>query len=190
MKIFGIGLSRTGKKSLTKALTILGFKILHYPIDQTLYDELIRGYYNLSILNNVDGITDITVAPYFPHLDKIFPGSKFIFTLRDKDSWLEEMKEHWEGKKDDKSKPDYELKMKIRYFLRSSLYGCYTYSEERLSYAYDVHHRNVREYFNDKPNNLLELNILNGDGWDKLCHFLGYQIPDIDFPHVEHKKEL
>jgi hypothetical protein len=87
-KIFGIGLSRTGTKSLTLALNMIGFKVAHYPDDEITLKELMAGKYNFSLLKDFDGITDITVAPYYAQLDKLFPDSKFILTVRDKDSWL------------------------------------------------------------------------------------------------------
>jgi hypothetical protein len=30
---------------------------------------------------------------------------------------------------------------------------------------------------------LLVMNIIEGDGWDKLCPFLGTKIPSLPFPH-------
>ncbi|MBC6421767.1 MAG: hypothetical protein GDA43_03165 [Hormoscilla sp. SP5CHS1] len=82
MKVFGIGLSRTGTKSLTEALNMLGINVVHYPNDETTLQELIAGNYEFSLLNSWDGITDITVAPYYAQLDKIYPDSKFILTVR------------------------------------------------------------------------------------------------------------
>jgi len=38
--------------------------------------------------------------------------------------------------------------------------------------AYRRHHESVVEYFNDRPRDLLVLNIIEGEGWDKLCRFL------------------
>ena len=100
MKIFGIGLSRTGTKSLTKALNSLGFNILHYPIDEVTYNELQEGNYKLSILEDCDGITDLTIVSYYAQLDSLFPHSRFILTIRNKEDWLISMKSHWAGKVD------------------------------------------------------------------------------------------
>lgn len=43
MKVFGIGLSRTGTYSLSKALDVLGFYTIHYPIDPTTLLALFNG---------------------------------------------------------------------------------------------------------------------------------------------------
>lgn len=90
-KVFGIGLSHTGTRSLDKALNILGIKSIHWPLDRKTYRELSNGIYKLSILEKYQAVTDITTVPVYPQLDKTYPGSKFILTIRDKKSWLESM---------------------------------------------------------------------------------------------------
>ena len=94
-KIFGIGLSRTGTKSLTSALETLGLKISHFPTDRRTFKELYSGHYNLSILGDVDGITDVTVAPYYAQLEKVFPDALFILTEREKEATS--FIHHWSG---------------------------------------------------------------------------------------------
>ena len=69
-KVFGIGLSRTGTKSLAAALNLLGIR--------TRY-----------------AITETSAVPFCPHFDELYPGSKFILTIRDKQSWLNSCGEHW-----------------------------------------------------------------------------------------------
>lgn len=190
MKIFGIGLSKTGTKSLTKALNILGYNIYHYPIDEVTYKELISGNCNLSILNHCDGITDITVVPYYAQLHRLFPSSKFILTIRDKQSWLKSMQNEWNKKVDNLNNSKYELQMRLRYFLRAAVYGCVNYNLDRLSYVYELHQKNVTDYFKDFKDTLLVLDILNGDGWDTLCPFLDRKIPDTNFSLINNWKEL
>jgi hypothetical protein len=87
-KVFGIGLSRTGTKSLTLALNILGISVIHYPNNAATYHDLVTGNYKFSVLEDFQGITDITVVPYYAQLDKLFPGSKFILSTRDRTDWL------------------------------------------------------------------------------------------------------
>jgi hypothetical protein len=41
----------------------------------------------------------------------------------------------------------------------------------------------VKEYFRDRPDDLLVMNICAGEGWEKLCPFLGLAIPKVKFPH-------
>jgi len=94
-KVFGIGLSRTGTRSLTQALQVLGFDAIHYPADEDTYAELAHGQCELSVLRNYDALTDITTVPYYQQLDKIYPGSKFILTVSDREGWLKSCRNHW-----------------------------------------------------------------------------------------------
>ncbi|NET43657.1 sulfotransferase family protein [Okeania sp. SIO2B3] len=190
MKVFGIGLSRTGTKSLTGALNILGINVVHYPQDETTLQELIEGNFEFSLLNNFDGITDITVASYYAQLDKIYPDSKFILTVREKESWLKSMEAHWSKKVVFDERPEKQKKMELRRFLRSAVYGTYQFNTERLSYVYDLHCQNVLEYFRDRPESLLVLNICQGEGWEKLCSFFDLPVRDEPFPHNNNKKQL
>ena len=45
------------------------------------------------------------------------------------------------------------------------------------------HNEAVKEYFKDRPDDLLVLDVCAGDGWEKLCPFLEKAVPDKPFPH-------
>ena len=193
-KIFGIGLSRTGTKSLTSALQILGFETIHYPDDESTLRELVEGNYQFSLLNQFDGITDITVAAFYPQLDRLFPKSKFILTLRNKENWLRSLQKHWNGRPafaDEEGNPNSnKTHMEIRRLLRAATYGCYEFNADRLSYVYDFHHQSVLRYFHDRPESLLVLDICSGEGWEKLCPFLGKSLIHFPFPFVKKQSAL
>ncbi len=189
-KVFGIGLSRTGTKSLTKALNTLGYNILHYPTDEVTLKELTTGHFQLSRLEDVDGITDITVAPYYAQLDKIYPNCRFILTVRDKEGWLRSLRQHWADRPAWNDPKENATHMEMRRFLRAAVFGTYQFSEDRMSHVYDQHFQNVLAYFRDKPHKLLILNILAGDSWSKLNAFLGKPEMDEPFPMVRTDEEL
>ena len=86
--IFGIGLSRTGTSSLNSALNELGIKskhFLYFPVSTSIP-------YPYFSLNVYSGALDTPIAANFKKLDKMYPNSKFILTIRDIDSWLESCK--------------------------------------------------------------------------------------------------
>jgi hypothetical protein len=194
-KVFGIGLSRTGTKSLTSALNILGIKTIHYPDDDTTLRELVEGNYNLSLLQHFDGVTDITVSPFYPQLDELFPNSKFILTVRNKTDWLRSLEKHWQGRPAfvdyNHQSPLYnEIHMNIRRLLRSANYGCYEFSAHRVSYVYDHHYQSVLNYFKNRPESLLVLDICGGEGWEKICPFLNKPIVPYPFPLITKQSAL
>ncbi|WP_339746533.1 sulfotransferase family protein [uncultured Maricaulis sp.] len=184
-KIFGLGLSRTGTRSLTSALQMLGYDCSHYPIDEDTYVELSNAQYDLTILRDLDGLTDITTIPFYPQFDKLYPGSKFVLTVRDRESWLASCARHWYNRPAFKEfdDPDEDVHLRMRQFLRAAVYGCYNYDPERFAAVYDAHVRSVMEYFKDRPEDLLIIDICSGEGFGKLAEFLGRPVPAAPFPH-------
>lgn len=181
-KVFGLGLSKTGTSSLTEALNRLGINSIHYPHDDETYEDLRAGNYRLRILEEWQGIIDIPVAPYYAQLDKIYPHSKFILTLRGREAWLRSCEVHWRLMMDWwHGFPQFK---RFHEFIGACVYGTIEFNRERFSYVYDLHERNVRDYFHDRPNNLLVIDICGGEGWEKLCPFLGCEVPDEPFPHA------
>jgi hypothetical protein len=184
-RVFGLGLSRTGTRSLTSALHVLGIDTVHYPIDEYSFRAMASGKLDFQLLDGFDGITDITVAPYYAQLDRMYPEAKFVLTVRDEDAWLRSCENHWTGRDAfaPAETPASESHMKVRRFLRAAVYGTYDFEPERFRYVYRKHVDDVRRHFADKPGRLLELNIAGGQGWDELCPFLGRPVPDQPFPH-------
>jgi hypothetical protein len=191
-KIFCIGLSRTGTKSLTVALYILGYNVIHYPSDKQSLKDLIDGNYNFSVLKDYDGISDITVSPYYAQLYKQFPNSKFILTVRNKQDWLRSFEKHWSDRPPFNDPNQNKTYMKVRRLLRASVYGTYKFNRERMAYVYDLHKKNVKDFFRNKPRSLLVLNIFQKKAWKKLCKFLNVpRLKDFQtFPDVKTNESL
>ena len=54
-----------------------------------------------------------------------------------------------------------------------------------MGHVYDRHHEGVMQYFKDRPDDLLVMNVLEGDGWEVLCRFLNKPVPDQPFPAIK-----
>jgi hypothetical protein len=178
-KILGIGLSRTGTTSLTSALTILGYRTTHYPAPNLMLEGR---YY--AALWGVEAATDVTASAFFKELDEAFPGSRFILTVRDERSWLESFRVHLAHPS---RQNDEHLGNGMRARVRRKVYGTVCFEPEKLLSAARAHDSAVREYFRGRPEDLLVLDIFEGDGWEKLCAFLAKPIPQKPFPHLNRK---
>ncbi|MEJ8567753.1 sulfotransferase family protein [Elongatibacter sediminis] len=173
-KIFGIGPGRTGTTSLTDALGILGYRMLHYARpDLAVREDRLRLWW---LYLARDGGTDTPVAAIFRKLDRLFPGSRFICTERDPETWLESMRRHYANRGSDVSPMERALRIKM--------YGTADFEPARLTQAYENHLDAVREHFSNRPDRLFRLRICDGEGWNELCAFLGKDIPDHPFPHA------
>lgn len=166
-KIFCIGLSKTGTTSLHAALIRLGFTSVHYPM-------------TLEQIDGCDAASDIPVASDFENLDNIYPGSKFIFTVRSLEEWLKSCENHFNHSSID----TFSLEVKNFYLeQRLKTYNSTIYIPLLFQQAYQKHEERVLKYFAKRTKDLLTLNITNGEGWEKLCSFLGCPIPNEPFPH-------
>lgn len=185
-KVFGIGLSRTGTRSLAAALNVLGIRAKWYPSDPTTYLELISARFQLTVLNEYDALTDTPVVPYYPQFDRIYPGSKFILTVREKESWLRSCQKHWTSFGFTGAEPpNAPFWRQFACFIDSCVYGCHAFNRERFSSVYDTHVQNVQGYFEGRPQSLLTMNICGGEGWEVLCPYLDCATPDVHFPHMD-----
>lgn len=174
MKIFGIGLSKTGTTSLAHALEILGYTtrdypgLVHYsPGDLTSIDA--------SLLDAHDALTDTPIPSFYRELDVKYPDAKFILTIRDAEGWLKSCKKQFTQKLADKQNEAHTQ-------LFMDLYGCAVYDEQKFLAGYDQFVDGVQEYFRNRPDKVLVMNVAAGDGWETLCPFLNKSVPDIPFP--------
>lgn len=174
MKIFGIGLSKTGTSSLAQALSQLGLKTRDYP-GLTRYSRGDLSSIDSSLLDEFDALTDTPIPSFYRELDSRYPDAKFILTLRERQGWLNSCKKQFTQKLADKQNEAHNQ-------LFMDLYDCTVFDEAKFSAGYDRFVQGVLEHFRDRPEKLLSLNITDGDGWEQLCPFLGRSIPDIPFP--------
>lgn len=161
-KIFGIGLAKTGTTSLNDAFAILGIASVGCPE-------------SIASIRRFDAATDGIVADRFEDLDRTFPGSKFIYTIRDRESWLDSYT-RYHGRKI--------ASLSGHADMTRRLYGTTGTERDILREAFDRHDRHVREYFRDRPDDLLVMDIPADASWDKLCRFLGHEVPSKPFPHA------
>jgi len=160
-KVFCIGYVKTGLTTLTKGLKILGYRSVQY---LRISVEPKEGWIDYIINCNYDAFTDAPVRRrnIYKEIDKIIPDSKFILTIRDILSWRRSYLNYFKGSPWD-IKNSQDLKQYIQRYLD--------------------HNKQVIEYFKDRPDKLLVMNIIEGDGWEKLCDFLNKPIPKKPFPH-------
>jgi hypothetical protein len=161
-KVFGIGHGKTGTYSLTVALQYLGYSAIHYPT-------------NMRQIEAHDAATDAPVTIIFEKLDALYPGSRFIYTVRDLEEWLESCQRHY-LKQQGVTNPFVGKVRKI-------LLGAMGYDRELFIQAYERLDVRVRDYFSDRPDDLLVVDICGKPpAWEPICEFLGKPVPDVGFP--------
>ncbi len=171
-KIFNVGLNRAGTASLSEALRILGFRAVHFKIDgRRVYDiwrhNAVNGRPLLSgLADRFDAFSDFAAYGIFEILDRQYPHSKFIVTLRELKSWLASR-----DRKVNKNRAD-----------SNYSYGFYEINHDRWISERQQFLQRINAYFQSRPGDLLTIDIPAGEGWDELCEFLDLPVPNAEFP--------
>lgn len=174
VKIFGIGLSKTGTTSLARALEILGYKTRDY-IGVTRYIAGDLSSIDPRELDANDAFTDTPIPSFYKQLDARYPNSKFILTTRDMEDWLKSCKKQFKESLAAKSN-------EATVQLHTDLYDCFVFDPEKYANGYRRFVNGVLDYFRDRPQDLLVMDLCGGENWEKLCAFLDKPVPDIPFP--------
>lgn len=179
MKILCTGLSRTGTSSIHQALSILGFSSIHYDTLR-LRNVLLEPEppTQFRVYDDVDAVSDLPSAWFYEELLDAYPDLKCIHTVRDEDAWWKSIERHFNVH----HRVDHPEKDAFRSTLRRWVYG----SERAVEYPYRRRYREHNERVRARipAGQLLEMDVTAGEGWEKLCPFLGIDCPTSPFPHL------
>ena len=175
MKVFGIGLNKTGTTTLGKALEHLGFeKHVSYNLDlvHNWKKKELQPIFDVADQN--DNFEDWPWPMLYKELYNRYDTAKFILTTRKSpDVWFESLCKHA-----DRTGPT---------AFRELIYGYsmpHNYKKEHIDF-YNFHNQAVSDFFNKyAPEKLLQVSWEEGDEWEILCKFLQKDIPEISFPFL------
>lgn len=181
-RVFGIGLHKTATTSLHRAFEILGFDSLHWghgeaPAIWSEMNQLGRS----KTLERFYAASDLPIPLLYQILDKAYPGSKFVLTIRDERKWISSVEKLW----DRKANPTRGLWdiYPVSNNLHRALYGRTDFDAETMLNRYRQHNAEVLAFFRGRPHDLL---VLDMDGprdlWVWLCAFLDIDRPEITYP--------
>ncbi len=196
-KIFNIGLPRTGTTSLNRALNDLGFRSIHNP--KHFRKQAMEGRYHFDN-DDWQALTNFG-EHFYPQLDQTYPNSKFILTVRDEMDWLnswrrqignstgDEVPTRWAWTRplrmwERKMRRVFGYNTRITHMhARIDIFGTYKFHADRCLYVYRLHRKDALDYFKERPQDLLVMDICGADGWEKLCPFLEIRaFPKVPFP--------
>lgn len=177
-RIFGIGLHKTATTSLHAALRILGYESAHWESGnwaRDVWDEMKASGHSPS-LERFYAASDLPISILYKELDRGYPGSKFILTVRDEATWLRSVRDHFSWKNPFRWEWDvYPISNRLHQFV----YGRKDFDYDTFRDRYRRHNAEVMEYFKDRPNDLL---VMREPRWEELCAFLGRETPTEDYP--------
>ncbi|KAF2021113.1 hypothetical protein BU24DRAFT_438364 [Aaosphaeria arxii CBS 175.79] len=205
MQILILGMPRTGVSSLRAALNVLGYNTFHGSMLQNTpelypyWEEAISAYHYDTAANYTHEDYDKLLGDYnvscnmpgtyvWRDLVDAYPDAKIILTNRDPDRWMTSMKasvdEGIKWRSWDYVTPFEPTQrawwryQKFQQALRKHI--CPKGERE----AFIDHYEAIRAYV--PKDRLLEFDVKAG--WTGLCDFLGKDVPDEGFPHVNDRE--
>ena len=179
-KIICVGFQKTGTTSMKRALEILGYRVggnksrLLLPILRNRWDRVLR------VLNRYDAVEDNPWALIYRPIDRLVPGCKFILTYRDPEDWFVSVERYFRLPR---ARPP------MHEWIYGRGMGLIAAEKENTLAVYKKHLEGVQAYFRDRPGDLQVIDIGKGQEWERLCGFLGCDIPNVPFPYRRGSRE-
>lgn len=207
-KIFCIGQNKTGTTSLEKLLCLFGFKIGNQPVGEVLsLDWLVNKNAEriIQYCYTADAFQDVPFSypGLYKELDKAFPNSKFILTVRESpDEWFESLvRFHTKVFSSDASRPPNEDDLKnatycykgYAFEVLALLYGypkTALYDERAYKNHYMRDNDEKRTYFRNRPDDFIEINLAVQEDFKRLCKFLNIETTIQDFPWLNRSGKM
>ena len=198
-KIFVIGRNKTGTTSTGSALASFGFRIGNQTEAELLSEDWFKRDFRriVKYCKNADAFQDVPFSRDYTYqiMDYAFPGSKFILTVRNSpEEWYVSLtRYHTEIVGKNRLPTEGDLKQfsyrstgwlwrqqQIVYDIdESSLYNKDIYLNHYIS-----HNQRIMDYFIDRPEDLLVLNLSKPTAMRSLCEFLNITFSGQVMPHL------
>lgn len=202
IKIIGAGFGRTGTTSLKAALEQLGFgrcyhmqEVMRNPAHAQIWQRATEGEtvdWN-NLFEGYQATVDWPGCTFYQELMDAYPDAKVLLSVRDPERW-------------------YESTFGTIYQIRTALVGRmikaivphirrvyrmvdYIWADtfenrfEDRAFAIDVFNRHNEAVQAYVPSDRLLVYSVK-EGWDPLCEFLGVDVPETPFPHLNDKRRI
>ncbi|RJG38165.1 sulfotransferase family protein [Motilimonas pumila] len=173
-KVFIIGLPRTATTSVCQATVQLGFTTAHTAYTQATFEQ-------------AQVIADTPIFCDYQHLDKQYPGAKFIYLERAPERWLPSIRQLLNRMLPNLQRNDGGFNPVIKrcynqvfWPLNQQNLAC----DDFLLACYQRHYQEARQYFASREKDLLCIDVAKADSFGRLLTFLG--VTDATVTEFEH----
>ncbi|MFD1189850.1 sulfotransferase family protein [Phenylobacterium conjunctum] len=184
LKVIGSGLGRTGTKSMQTALNMLGVGPTHHMVEVFAHPESIPLWVAAgqgrpdwdTIFDGYGAMVDYPGAAYWRELAAYYPDAKVLHTVRDPDKWFDSTQATIFAPG---SAADAQEGPMVPFF--ESFMGDLRHHLHDRAYMTDYflrHTEAVKAAI--PPERLLVFEV--GEGWERLCRFLGVPVPAEPYP--------
>lgn len=198
IKVIGAGLPRTGTLSQKAALERLGFGPCFHMGEVFKDPKRARAWHRAGLakrrgepvewgrlLEGYGATTDWPGSHFWKELAREYPDAKVLLSVRDPEKWYESVRSTIYPMRRSLSRvlpllPTMRWLPKMLEVIWEDFFGPYFKDRGRAIEAFERHVREVREGV--PAERLLVYEVRQG--WGPLCEFLGVEVPDEPFPHV------
>ncbi|KAJ7334164.1 hypothetical protein DFH08DRAFT_916313 [Mycena albidolilacea] len=214
MKVLVLGFCRTGTASMREALETLGYRETHHmqsvlrnPAEVDMWRDAINAKFFGKgkpygreewdqLLGQCQAVTDLPAILFSEELIAAYPEAKVVLTNREPAKW-------WKSYSGSLQTLDRSKRVRVAGWFDPWHFGKVTKfalmavtivlgaaaaraEEEKSKVRFVEHYENVRKIV--PKERLLEYQV--GEGWHRLCTFLGDKVPDTEFPRVNDTETL
>jgi hypothetical protein len=199
-KVFCVGLNKTGTTSWAQAMRNLGYVVASETAATMLFDDWAKGDFTQIIAYcHTDGqaFQDIpfSLPGTYRIMDRTFPGSKFVLTVRDSaEQWYDSLTvyhgKRWSPSGKVPPTPE-ELDRAVYWrkgFIRDYCRRVFNtplgnpYHRETLLSFYQSYNQEITTYFSKRPKDFLIVNVGQAGAFNRLRQFLGIPPGKDEFP--------
>lgn len=184
--VIGVGMHRTGTRSLASYLRDLGFKDLHWPwwcerqISPHVEDAERVADVLEPLFYRYDCFLDVPFPGLYRVLDRRFPNSRFILVRRDPMSWWRSISRHWELDKGARRLDAFEELVYRQYAPADKVLITKDDAPVMLS-KFNRHYEEVQAFFGGRSGKLLVVNLEDDDLNVQISRFL--DAAALPYPH-------
>ncbi|KAI9858733.1 MAG: hypothetical protein M1830_006329 [Pleopsidium flavum] len=178
--------------------------VLENPLDAVMWSEALDAKYFGKgkpfereewdmLLGHCQAVCDMPTAAFMPELIAAYPSAKVVLTERHPDAWhkscTDTVMSFTSSTKMDILRfldPQMDLRFSMFDKMTNGVFGSRTGFVEHGKEIYVDMHEEVRKLV--PKERLLEYKL--GEGWERLCAFLGEEVPTTEFPRINETAEF
>ena len=194
LKVVGSGLGRTGTKSMQTALAMLGVGPCHHMVEVFMHPESMALWVDAAegrpdwdtIFKDYQSAVDYPTAAYWKQIADHYPDAKVLHTIRDPEKWFDSTQATIFSPSSPAATSSGD-DMRTRFF--NSFVGPIREHLNDRAWMTDYFRRHTEAVKAAIPaERLLVYEV--GEGWDRLCRFLGVPVPAEPYPSENSREEF
>ncbi|MDA3649420.1 sulfotransferase family protein [Saccharopolyspora indica] len=192
VQIIGAGFGRTGTASLKAALERLGYGPCYHMFEVIAQPDRVQHWARAldgeisdweAVLGGFESTVDWPGCTFWRELVDFYPDAKVLLTVRDPEKWYDSVHStiyRFAQEEPEDGHSFVKLRPTIERMIWDGTFGGRFDERAHAIEVFEEHNAAVQAAV--PADRLLTYRV--GEGWQRLCDFLGVPVPEEDFPHV------